>query len=65
MRVVTLKRAAAVSTFLYRVDSGWRVLGIMPKQAAQSIAYKNSLQIKRLDYTEHVSNKVKIFLEAE
>lgn len=63
MRTIKLKKPTPVSTFLYKVEGGWRVLGIMPEQAAKSMAYTNALQIRAIEYTKHMSDRVKIFLE--
>jgi hypothetical protein len=48
-------------TFLYKIEGGWRVLGIMSEKSAMALAYKKSLQIKRLDYTETVRQKGKLY----
>lgn len=48
-------------TFLYKVDGGWRVLGIMTEKSAMALAYKMSLQIKKLDYTETTLQRGRIY----
>lgn len=48
-------------TFLYKVEGGWRVLGVMTEKSAMALAYKKTLQIRKLNYTETIRKKGRIY----